>query len=253
MVPHTHITTTYSDKVASMGIEKSPTKSDNSLLSDINEFEDEDDDGVDSCSDMEEREDEEEEQKQPKPEEDEDEPSTRKSISIRLPGTASGKREDKDKSQDGDIKGENDEEDEEDVNVEPLDPEAQEEEEEKVEDEEKTEIKNDNLTPQNKKGKAVSQPTSQDKKSTPKSTSNKKGATDKKDKPKMVLTIMPGDVPANPNPKKRKAMSLMASIPKNLEEQERLFFESGCTVNPKFEYDNPSLAAKFLASFKKPK
>lgn len=45
----------------------------------------------------------------------------------------------------------------------------------------------------------------------------------------------------------------MASIPKNLEEQEKIFFESGCILNPKFEYENPSLSAKFLATFRKPK
>jgi hypothetical protein len=45
----------------------------------------------------------------------------------------------------------------------------------------------------------------------------------------------------------------MASIPKNLEEQEKAFFASGCTINPQFEYENAYLSSKFLASFKKPK
>lgn len=41
--------------------------------------------------------------------------------------------------------------------------------------------------------------------------------------------------------------------PKNLEEEERKFFESGCTYNPQFEYENLALVKKKLAQYKKPR
>lgn len=40
--------------------------------------------------------------------------------------------------------------------------------------------------------------------------------------------------------------------PKNIEEQKVIFFESDCTVNPVFEYENYAATLKFLAQFKEP-
>ena len=47
--------------------------------------------------------------------------------------------------------------------------------------------------------------------------------------------------------KKRKVtIKILASMPKNAKEQEELFFESECTMNPQFEYENPAVASKFI-------
>jgi hypothetical protein len=35
-------------------------------------------------------------------------------------------------------------------------------------------------------------------------------------------------------------------MPNNAREQEEIFFESGFTVNPVFEYDNPLVANRFI-------
>lgn len=45
----------------------------------------------------------------------------------------------------------------------------------------------------------------------------------------------------------------MASQPKNIIEQEKAFFESGCTINPQLEYTSPEMAAKFASQFKGPR
>lgn len=45
---------------------------------------------------------------------------------------------------------------------------------------------------------------------------------------------------------------LLHTVPQNIEEQERLFFESDCTINPQFEYDNFDLTQKFLQTYSKP-
>lgn len=37
-----------------------------------------------------------------------------------------------------------------------------------------------------------------------------------------------------------------------MDEQREVFFESGCTVNPVFEYENYAATQKFLAQFKEP-
>lgn len=42
-------------------------------------------------------------------------------------------------------------------------------------------------------------------------------------------------------------------MPKNALEEEKKFFDSDCTINPQFEYDNPLVAAKFINMFKKPR
>lgn len=42
-------------------------------------------------------------------------------------------------------------------------------------------------------------------------------------------------------------------MPKNAREEEEKFFASEFTINPQFEYDNPTIAAKFINQFKKPK
>lgn len=49
--------------------------------------------------------------------------------------------------------------------------------------------------------------------------------------------------------KKRKNISLFCSVPKNLEEQKILFFESLHTYNPQFIYDNENLTKKYLKQF----
>ena len=51
---------------------------------------------------------------------------------------------------------------------------------------------------------------------------------------------------------KQKQVALLHSMPKNLEEEQQKFFESDCKVNPIFEYENPSLASKYLSQFKEP-
>jgi len=45
----------------------------------------------------------------------------------------------------------------------------------------------------------------------------------------------------------------MASVPDNVKEQEKIFFESNFTVNPQFEYENAAVANKFINQFKKPR
>ena len=37
-----------------------------------------------------------------------------------------------------------------------------------------------------------------------------------------------------------------------MDEQKDIFFESGCTTNPIFEYENYAATQKFLAQFKEP-
>jgi hypothetical protein len=45
-------------------------------------------------------------------------------------------------------------------------------------------------------------------------------------------------------------VALIHSLPKNLEEETIKFFESNCTYNPVFDYENPNLAQKYLSEFK---
>jgi hypothetical protein len=45
---------------------------------------------------------------------------------------------------------------------------------------------------------------------------------------------------------KQNEQALVNTLPKNIEEQELIFFESGCTINPVFEYENLELTQKFL-------
>ena len=47
-------------------------------------------------------------------------------------------------------------------------------------------------------------------------------------------------------------MALVHCQPKNIEEQREVFFESNCTINPQFEYENYAATQKFLAQFKDP-
>lgn len=49
--------------------------------------------------------------------------------------------------------------------------------------------------------------------------------------------------------KKKKHISLYWSLPKNLEEQKTLFFESEFTVNPQFIYENENVTKKYLRQF----
>lgn len=52
--------------------------------------------------------------------------------------------------------------------------------------------------------------------------------------------------------KKATGTNIFCTTPKNLEEQEQLFFESNCSCNPQFEYENPELATKFLSFYPEP-
>ena len=52
--------------------------------------------------------------------------------------------------------------------------------------------------------------------------------------------------------KKNRNVALVNSLPKNLEDECNKFFESGCKINPQFEYDNPTLAARYRAQFQAP-
>jgi len=65
-----------------------------------------------------------------------------------------------------------------------------------------------------------------------------------------------GDLPAADD-KKRKQVSInkiiLASMPNNAREQEEIFFASGFTSNPVFEYENPLVASRFISQFKKPR
>lgn len=47
-------------------------------------------------------------------------------------------------------------------------------------------------------------------------------------------------------------MALINTTPKNLEEQEELFFLSDCKYNPQFEYENIEMTQKFLQMYKEP-
>lgn len=41
-------------------------------------------------------------------------------------------------------------------------------------------------------------------------------------------------------------------LPKNIEEQEELFFENDCKIAPAFEYENYATTQKLMASFREP-
>ena len=47
-------------------------------------------------------------------------------------------------------------------------------------------------------------------------------------------------------------MALIHTLPKNIEEQQELFFANDCKVNPVFEYENYALTQKFLQQYKEP-
>lgn len=53
--------------------------------------------------------------------------------------------------------------------------------------------------------------------------------------------------------KKKVTIKILASMPNNAKEEEDAFFESNCTINPTFEYDNPFVANRFISQFKKPR
>jgi hypothetical protein len=53
--------------------------------------------------------------------------------------------------------------------------------------------------------------------------------------------------------KKQVTIKILASMPNNAKEQEDAFFQSGFTINPVFEYDNPQVASRFISQFKKPR
>ena len=42
-------------------------------------------------------------------------------------------------------------------------------------------------------------------------------------------------------------------MPANWEDEERKFFESGCTYNPQFSYESPATNKRFLKMFPEPK
>ena len=46
--------------------------------------------------------------------------------------------------------------------------------------------------------------------------------------------------------KKKKNISLVWSVPKNIEEQKQIFFASGFTENPQFIYENETLTRRYL-------
>ena len=41
-------------------------------------------------------------------------------------------------------------------------------------------------------------------------------------------------------------MALIHTLPKNVEEQQELFFANECKINPQFEYENYALTQKFM-------
>lgn len=43
---------------------------------------------------------------------------------------------------------------------------------------------------------------------------------------------------------------VFCTVPKNLKEQGERFKESGCTLNPVFEYENEACTTKYLLGFK---
>ena len=60
---------------------------------------------------------------------------------------------------------------------------------------------------------------------------------------------------ASPQKKKKQAqnsMALVHTLPKNIEEQQEIFFENDCKVNPQFEYENYALTQNFLKQYKEP-
>lgn len=58
--------------------------------------------------------------------------------------------------------------------------------------------------------------------------------------------------PAKEKKKKNKSVALLHSMPKNLEEEHKRFFESDCKVNPVFEYENLGQTEKYLSQYKQP-
>lgn len=58
-----------------------------------------------------------------------------------------------------------------------------------------------------------------------------------------------GMKPVEPKKQKKqgKLFALMHSLPKNIEEQQELFFKNECKVNPVFEYENYELTKKYMA------
>jgi hypothetical protein len=39
------------------------------------------------------------------------------------------------------------------------------------------------------------------------------------------------------------------TFPNNIQEQEKLFFDSGCTYNPQFDYNNPNYCQQYVDCF----
>jgi len=67
----------------------------------------------------------------------------------------------------------------------------------------------------------------------------------------------PGDASVKESPMKKQKkqklnLALVHTLPKNIEEAKIQFFESNCTINPIFEYENYAATQKFLAQFKEP-
>lgn len=52
--------------------------------------------------------------------------------------------------------------------------------------------------------------------------------------------------------KKENMAALLHTLPRNIEEQQELFFERNCAVNPQFEYDNYAATLKFLSLYDSP-
>ena len=43
--------------------------------------------------------------------------------------------------------------------------------------------------------------------------------------------------------------NILCTYPRNLQEQERLFFQSECTINPVFEYDSKQVTQAYVQQF----
>lgn len=52
--------------------------------------------------------------------------------------------------------------------------------------------------------------------------------------------------------KKQNSQALAHVVPRNLDEQKELFFESNCEYDPQFEYENYDCTQKFLQNYREP-
>lgn len=97
----------------------------------------------------------------------------------------------------------------------------------------------------------------------PKKQDKSKPSNNQKDKPKkqapeatikqkkaQAEDATPGKKPAKG--KKENMAALLHTLPRNIEEQQALFFDNDCSINPQFEYDNYAATLKFLSLYESP-